>query len=83
MKSGASGRSNTSTKGTAKGTATVKGGKGGSCLKKEPESKGVRRKDTSDKKQESNEKRPNKNKGESKIKMLKKRFEGKEYQRLQ
>ncbi|KAK8389508.1 hypothetical protein O3P69_008895 [Scylla paramamosain] len=85
VKSGASGRSSTSTKSTcsSKSTATVKAAKGGSSLKKEPESKGVRRKEANDKKQETNEKRPKQNKGESKIKMLKKRFEGKEYMRLQ
>ncbi|XP_050737207.1 nucleolar protein dao-5-like isoform X1 [Eriocheir sinensis] len=86
VKSTASGRSSTSTKSTcsAKSTATVKAAKGGAALKKEPESKGVRRKDASnDKKQEAKEKRPKQSKGESKIKALRKRFEGKEYMRLQ
>ncbi|ROT70677.1 hypothetical protein C7M84_011032 [Penaeus vannamei] len=86
-KSSASTRSTTSTKSTTSGksTGTIKSNKSSKSIistKKEPEGKGVRRKESCDKKADS-DKRVKQSKGESKIKALKKRFEGKEYHRLQ
>ncbi|XP_066944829.1 uncharacterized protein [Macrobrachium rosenbergii] len=57
--------------------------KSSSSSRKDSEGKGVRRKDAADGKGGGNDKRGKTNKGESKIKALKKRFEGKEYHRLQ
>ncbi|XP_071543701.1 uncharacterized protein [Panulirus ornatus] len=84
-KSSASTRSTASTKSnaSAKSTNTVKSAKLTGSKKKDHEGKGVRRKEVNDKKSENTDKRVKSSKGESKMKALKKRFEGKEYQRLQ